>query len=135
MSDSEPHAKGCMKPPEATRFRKGSSGNPNGRPKKIDDPYEALQKVLARRVQVAGEDRRITIREALIRRLRDLALAGDRRAMELQRKILVAAGALRSSDEAPVDLEAEKRRLLQLINRNAAAAAQGGDGGDGGDAS
>ena len=40
---------------------------------------------------IAGGDRKISIREALIRRLRDRALAGSKRALALQHKFLKLA--------------------------------------------
>ncbi len=81
---------GC--PPEQTRFKKCQSGNRKGRPKKKDDIYTLLQRVLKRKVRMKGADRKMQVREALIRKLRDLALSGDRRAIDLQRRILDEAG-------------------------------------------
>lgn len=88
MSDLKPHTAGYMKPPAARQFKKGSSGNPKGRPKTPETPYAALQKVLDRKVSLAGSGRKIPIGEALLLRLRDLAHAGDRRAVVLQQRIL-----------------------------------------------
>ena len=93
MDDLKPHKAGYMKPPQKNRFKPGQSGNPAGRPKRIDDPYTTLQKVLARRITVTGETKKMTIQEALVRRLRERAIAGDKRAMALQRKILSMAAA------------------------------------------
>jgi Family of unknown function (DUF5681) len=36
MSDDQEYDVGYKKPPEHTRFSKGKSGNPNGRPKNTD---------------------------------------------------------------------------------------------------
>lgn len=77
----DPYEVGFARPPKATRFKKGQSGNPKGRPKasEVVDVHGALQKVLARRVRitVSGQIRRVTIRQALLLKLRDLAAAGD----------------------------------------------------------
>ena len=77
----DPYEVGFARPPKATRFKKGQSGNPKGRPKasEVVNVHGALQKVLARRIRttVAGEVRRVTIRQALLLKLRDLATAGD----------------------------------------------------------
>lgn len=91
MSDLKPFISGYMKPPEQHRFKKGTSGNPKGRPKAPETPYTALQKVLERKVSLTGDGRKITIREALLLRLRDLAHGGDRRAVALQQCILAMA--------------------------------------------
>ena len=88
MSDLKPFTAGYMKPPTAHRFQKGTSGNPKGRPKTPETPYTALQKVLDRKVSLAGSGRKIPIREALLLRLRELAHGGDRRAVALQQHIL-----------------------------------------------
>jgi hypothetical protein len=91
MSDLKPFTSGYMKPPAAGQFRKGTSGNPKGRPRTVETPYTALQKVLDRKVSLAGSGRKIAIREALLLRLRDLAHSGDRRAVALQQRILAMA--------------------------------------------
>jgi Family of unknown function (DUF5681) len=113
MGDIKPHEAGYMKPPRKNRFEPGQSGNPAGRPK-LDDPYATLQKVLGHRITVTGETRKMTVREALIRRLRDRALAGDKRAMALQKKILgMAAAAL--PEHRPVDTTAAKEKFARMM--------------------
>jgi hypothetical protein len=84
-----------------------------------------MNRVLGRKVKLQGSDDQIPIREALIRRLRDLALAGDRRALELQRRILGEAGA---ADMDRFDPDAEKRKVVEILNRIAKATKKEGDG-------
>lgn len=64
---------GYMSPPEHTRFKKGKSGNPRGRPRKQEDLNNLLNRVLKRKVRVKDNDRKMPIREALIWKLRELA--------------------------------------------------------------
>ena len=68
---------GYGKPPRTTRFQKGRSGNPRGRPRnrRKDIPYDA---VLGRMVTVRenGQDRRITAAEAFILQLTKKGLEG-----------------------------------------------------------
>lgn len=116
---------GYASPPVQHRFKKGKSGNPKGRPKKQDDLWSHLNRVLNRKVKLQGTDRQIPIREALIRRLRELALAGDRRALELQRRILTEAGA---ADVDRFDPNAEKRKVVEVLRRIAAAMKKDGGG-------
>lgn len=59
-------------PPDQTKFKKGQSGNPNGRPKKLPE----LDRLLA---DVLGEDQM----KAIIRAMEIRALKGDTRAAEL----------------------------------------------------
>ncbi|MFO8126532.1 DUF5681 domain-containing protein [Yoonia sp.] len=115
MSDqNDKYPVGYMSPPEHTQFKKGKSGNPKGRPKKKDDLYTLLQRVLKRKVRVSGAGQQMQVREALIRKLRELALSGDRRAIVLQRRILDEAGV---NQAERIDPEEKKRRVLDLLRR------------------
>jgi len=87
MTDCETPTSGFMNPPKHTRFKKGKSGNPRGRPRKPKDLNTVLQQVLNRKVRIRDEERRMPIRDALIWKLRDLALQGDKQALSVQRRI------------------------------------------------
>ena len=115
MSDLKPHKAGYMKPPKHGQFKKGQSGNPKGRPKKPEDLFTVLQKVLARKVTVAGQDRKISIREALVRRLRERTLAGEKRAIALQQKILEQAAAAAPDHGTTIDINELKRRMAETF--------------------
>ncbi len=69
---------GYGRPPTATRFRKGQSGNPRGRPpnRHKEAPYEA---VLGQMVTIRedGRERRVTAAEAFLLRLTKRGLEGD----------------------------------------------------------
>lgn len=112
MNDQDKHPVGYMSPPEHTRFKKGKSGNPKGRPKKQDDIYTVLQRVLKRKVRMGGADRQMPIREALIRKLKEMALSGDLRAISLQRRFLDEAGV---NQTERVDPEEKKRHVLSAL--------------------
>ncbi|WP_296431640.1 DUF5681 domain-containing protein [Yoonia sp.] len=118
MSDQSKHLVGYMSPPEHNRFKKGKSGNPRGRPKKQDDIYTLLQRVLKRKVQLKGADQQMPICEAMIRKLRELALSGDARALNLQRRILDEAG---WNQTEKLDPEEKKQRVLNLDASGVAA--------------
>jgi hypothetical protein len=72
---------GYKHPPRHTRFRKGQSGNPRGRPKGTG-VRSAAERVLDRLVTatVDGERRRVPLTEALVLQLAQKALGGDHRA-------------------------------------------------------
>lgn len=72
---------GYGKPPKASQFVPGQSGNPMGRPKGSKNFSTILQKELASRVDVKvnGKDRRITKQEAVAMQMVNRAATGDPR--------------------------------------------------------
>ena len=111
MTDKNPPTVGYMNPPKHTRFKKGKSGNPRGRPRKRDDLNTILQRVLNRKIKVKGHERKMRIREALILKLRELALQGDKQALALQRRILTEAG----HDRPEPGLDETRKKLFRKI--------------------
>ncbi len=88
----DPYDVGFAKPPKQTRFKKGISGNPNGRPHKKPDFNTELTRVLRETVTVTieGEPERVTVQQALLIRLRDQALRGKIWAGKLLQKVIDA---------------------------------------------
>jgi hypothetical protein len=73
---------GRNRPPVSTRFKKGQSGNPSGRPKQQPSFRSEL---LAELGQLApgADGQPISKQQALIRKLLELALGGNLRAMNV----------------------------------------------------
>lgn len=115
MSDLKPFTSGYMKPPKSGQFKPGKSGSPKGRPKSVPTPYTALRKVLMRKVAVKGEDRKIRLDEALIRRLRDLALHGDRRAIAFHQKILELSDVYDERQQVSISANDAKDKFLAMM--------------------
>ena len=74
---------GYGRPPEETRFRKGHSGNPKGRPKSRKSGKTDIGELLNEpvEVKVGGEVRKMSTFEASVWRLARKALDGDFRAI------------------------------------------------------
>jgi len=74
---------GYRSPPEATRFQKGVSGNPRGRPKGSLNVATVLMRTLREKVAINENGRRKTVTklEAALKQLVDQAAAGDLRAL------------------------------------------------------
>lgn len=81
--DDAPERVGYKKPPRATRFKPGQSGNPKGRPKGAKNFATAIDAELRACVAVSenGRRRKITKREAVAKQLVDKAVAGDPKAI------------------------------------------------------
>jgi Family of unknown function (DUF5681) len=94
--DSTQEIVGYRNPPLASRFRKGQSGNPKGRPRgrRSELPYEAVlgQKVIIRE---NGRERGVTAAEAFIMQLTKRGLEGDSAAA---RATIDAIGDIRNTD-------------------------------------
>jgi hypothetical protein len=73
---------GYGKPPKATRFQPGRSGNPKGRPRGRKNLRTILEETLFKSVMVteSGQKRRVPAIEAAFLRLLNKALEGDLRA-------------------------------------------------------
>jgi hypothetical protein len=79
-ADTDEHQEevGYGRPPKATRFQKGRSGNPRGRPRnrRRDIPYDTLLGQMVT-VREDGRERRVTAAEAFILQLTKKGLEGD----------------------------------------------------------
>lgn len=95
---------GYGKPPRATRFRKGQSGNPRGRPKNRHRtvPYDA---VLGQMVTIRedGRERRVTAAEAFLLQLTQKGLAGDSASARASLEAIETARAARGGEGEAID--------------------------------
>jgi hypothetical protein len=98
---------GYATPPSETRFRKGVSGNPKGRPKGTQNVATVLQQTLQERVVIIenGQRKTITKLEAALKQLINKAASGDLGAL----KLLVTLE--RSAEERLPSEASEKERF------------------------
>jgi len=101
---------GYKKPPVATRFRPGHSGNPAGRPKRRPAFRDALAAELATAMPGAVPEHACSKLQALIRTLVDAAIAGNARAQSVVVGALARMGDPEES-EAPL-LARDDREIL-----------------------
>lgn len=83
MSDNG-YEVGFGKPPKESRFKKGQSGNPKGRPKGSRNFATDVKDVLASQVAVKEGERKtmVSTQKAALKRLKEKALNGDARALD-----------------------------------------------------
>lgn len=100
-ADEEGPSVGYRSPPRRTRFQKGTSGNPKGRPRnrKKDIPYDT---VLGQMVTIREDDRerRVTAAEAFLLHLTRKGLAGDNAAARASLAAIESAREKRGAPEA-----------------------------------
>lgn len=120
MSERKPYDVGYGKPPRGTRFQKGLSGNPRGRPKGSLNVATALERELNQRVTIKenGQTRTITKFEAAIKQLANKAASGDAKAIQfLVNLVHVSNGGALSDAPLPFSSEADRAVMATLRHR------------------
>jgi len=124
---------GYGKPPEHTRFRKGQSGNPKGRPRASKNFKTIVRNVLNQAVPITidGKTRRVTSQEALLEQMRRDAFQGNRHArdklLELARVYNseeLEAGLKNIGEDDTAILENYRARLLRQSTKEESPAAE-----------
>lgn len=80
MSKQDPdYEVGYGKPPKHSRFKKGRSGNPKGRPQGAKGVWASIMRELERKVTIreGGQEVTISKAEAVAKRITNKALSGD----------------------------------------------------------
>src|SRR5712671_6804320 len=74
---------GYRKPPRHSRFKKGQSGNPRGRPKGSQSAARLARRILNEKIVIKenGKRRTITRREAMLKQLANKGIMGDLRSI------------------------------------------------------
>ncbi len=105
---------GYRKPPKHTRFTKGQSGNPKGRPKGTQNLRTDLSEELSELIRVREGDHEITVskQRALLKTLTARALKGDTRAAQLVLDLVWRVIEREATPEPVADLTPEDQAIL-----------------------
>jgi hypothetical protein len=98
---------GYGRPPIATRFRPGQSGNPRGRPKGARNLSTLVAASLSERIAINenGKRRRISKMEAVVKQLVNRAASGELRATQLLLALVQSQEAEKRAATALTDTE------------------------------
>ena len=113
MSD-KPYDVGYGKPPKASQFKPGQSGNPKGRPKGTKNLATDLQEEIEEKILISesGQQLKTTKQRAMLKTLMAKALKGDVRAADSVIKLIV--GLLNMRDNATDDhIEEDDLEILK----------------------
>jgi hypothetical protein len=109
---------GYKKPPEDSRFKKGESGNPNGRPKGIKNLKTDLVEELQEKIPVREGDRSVEIskQRLIVKTLVTKTLRGDPRItntlVNLISRLLDLDGTVTETDQS---LSADEQEALAVL--------------------
>ena len=94
---------GYKRPPKATQFKRGRSGNPKGRPKGTRSLKTDLANLMEKRVRIRedGEQRHVTGQELMLLKLFEKAATGDIKAATQIFGMLMKFDATETSQKEP----------------------------------
>jgi hypothetical protein len=119
---------GYGRPPKQTRFQKGQSGNPRGRPKGALNLATILDRTLQEPVVITehGQKKTITKFEAAVKQLVNKSASGEARAMA---QLFIQMKMLESQGDNPITQplhEADQAVMARMLRRLTRQAQQGG---------
>jgi len=112
---------GYKRPPKATQFRHGRSGNPKGRPKGARSLKTDLANLMEKRVRIRedGEQRHVTGQELMLLKLFEKAAAGDIKAATQIFGMLMKFDTAETSQKEPEIVTANDRVIVaDFLRRN-----------------
>lgn len=120
---------GYKNPPKHTRFKKGQSGNPRGRPKGHLNLKTDLTNELTQRVKLSQDGRqvRLTKQQALVKSLVARAIKGDARATNVLFPLILKVLAIepvQETGEAPLS-QSDEQILQDFIDSLAKSKGEG----------
>lgn len=118
MTDTPEYEVGYRRPPRKSRFKKGQSGNPRGRPKGSKNLASIIHATVRERITITenGRRRRISKLEAAAKQTANKAAAGDTKAFRLLSEMLqqLDGGPPLGQSNLP---EADQKVMKRLVAR------------------
>jgi hypothetical protein len=116
------NAVGFGRPPESTRFKKGVSGNPKGRPKGSLSVATVFLKTLREKVVINehGQRKKVTKLEAALKQLVNKAAGGDLRAIGQLRELAREAEEKQNTaaiQQSPADNDLDQEVMYGILQR------------------
>jgi hypothetical protein len=111
---SKPYVVGYGKPPVHTRFKKGQSGNPNGRRKGAKNFSTALKETLQEKVVIKenGKSKAVSKQEVITKQLVNKAASGELRAIYIIASLRVDTEENSATAAEPTSLNEQDRKLI-----------------------
>ena len=108
---------GFGKPPKHARFRKGTSGNPKGRPRGTRNLATVLEQTLKEKVVIneSGIRKTVTKLEAAVKQLVNKAASGDLVAMRQLSSLASSAEMEPATDQNGSTLEEADRKVMNRL--------------------
>ncbi len=117
MANDIDNQMGYKKPPKASQFQKGCSGNPSGRPRKAQGTPEMLAKIAKQKVLTNGKNgpQWMTKIEASFTQLLNQAASGNLKALDLLAKMMICFPETVKSKDVEDKVTSAKAKLLELL--------------------
>ena len=117
---------GYKRPPMATRFQPGRSGNPKGRPKATRNLATIIAAAVAEKVAITenGRRKRITKLDAAVKQLANHAASGERHATQQLLSLLQANEGRGANSAASPPSDADDLVMQELARRMTASRAR-----------
>jgi Family of unknown function (DUF5681) len=116
---SDTYTVGKGRPPLSTRWKPGQSGNPKGRLKGVKT-MTTFHEVLSQKIEISenGKSRKVSVREAIVRRIISLALKGDFKAiLQVFSKEPEIAAAIERGNIPQITADMTPREAMELYRR------------------
>jgi hypothetical protein len=119
---------GYKRPPKATQFKRGRSGNPSGRPKGARSLKTDLANLMEKRVRIRedGEQRYVSGQELMLLKLFEKAAKGDNKATAQIVGMLMKLDAAKTPQREP-EIVTENDRVIvaDFLRRNTPSSKDG----------